>query len=1388
MGLLLVTTARGSRPPRVLYDGTTNHLFASTDGAASQTDTAPPLYDGSETCFVNPDTSGSPTFTLESNTPLDGYDALTFAARADDLGAASPPNPMIRLGYHDGEGYHTTLWLDVTPYADGDLFDGGWHEVAIPIADFRAGLAGWQRQARSIVFGRTTGEDAAPLGSGFPEPNGVPYELWFDNMALAPYAGPVPANGHVVVDCDLVGLVFPDEVDHEVMATNPVLVEVDSGAGFSPVPVIARGVWAFPSMHYHGYTRTEYTFYLQLASNLVEGATYRFTHYQGAHEFVFYATNEICPGLKVNQEGYAPQAGRRYAYLGYWAGGGFWLGDGITTGTVDYTDHGVVEVRRTGDDALVDTLTPVLRGDAYNEFSGERVMEIDLSGLAAEDEYYLRLPGVGRSYAFGVSTAKVFECFYTFARGFYHQRWNCELTTNCTSWPQPAGHTNVFLADGEPPGFFAADTPTTNGARVIRGGHHDAGDFDLRPGHAQIASALMSLCEYWPDRFADGQLDIPESGNGLPDLLDEALWQLQAWRDLQESDGGVRAGVESYGHPPSHIFAHEDTLPYWTFRRDRNVSAYVAGLFAQAARLLTNHDAAAAADYLDRAEWAYRYAVSNAADSGWLMTAECHLLKTTGGTNYQGELEKRLAHIRNPDSNDPYYVNFSGDWAYSGLIGFSYQSGDGFEDAPLLAYVRAPPEVTDPALVSNVTAMILQHGQQAVNYALISGGTSPTSSSFEAYRSCARSDLVEAYGQNTTPGRVLNVIWAYALTNNADFLDAISLTADYLLGCNPLGRAWATGLGQHNTRQALDAESLAWVDRFGWDQVPGIPTYGPFPAPWQVDYQIEVFDSHLPDIFSIPEQRRFCDAYPMPQCTEFTVWESGLPATATLALLLPPGGMTPTPELRAYHVERSPPAEEISEPELALPSFGAILRWYSWFESNPAFYPALAGLWPFDEGSGTNAFDASTNNRVLGFRSAAIWDSGAALHLAGESNQWGEALLPGLDLAGGLTLGLWFRADNKDDGDVICELRPVSDGSAPVFQISQQPWGARSAGRIWMSAGGLSPPFFEIETNTWYHLFIVYDPDGGPNGEPAAGAGGEIRFYVNQVHEPSALAFGLENQALLGPALPVASVFGSADYRLRVGRGYWAQSVFSGWLDELVLYNGALDRYDFAAGRVTYEGYQQGPVRVVAAAASNAWTGEATAQLDAPTNYHLAGLAFGTSYWVKAWLDANTNDAPDEMEPAAWYPFNPFAATNTGPAFNAAHAATNLDLVLLDPDADGDGLPDWWEWATHASPTSAVTGADDDQDGMTTWAEYKAGTDPDDSESRLDLRIEILGHEARMEWPSAAGRRYSLLQSTNGAAGFTVLSSALAATPPENAAAVAATGDTERAWYRVRVE
>ena len=50
-----------------------------------------------------------------------------------------------------------------------------------------------------------------------------------------------------------------------------------------------------------------------------------------------------------------------------------------------------------------------------------------------------------------------------------------------------------------------------------------------------------------PARFTDGQLNLPESGNGIPDLLDEAAVQVDFFRKTQTPDGGHKIGTFTHG-------------------------------------------------------------------------------------------------------------------------------------------------------------------------------------------------------------------------------------------------------------------------------------------------------------------------------------------------------------------------------------------------------------------------------------------------------------------------------------------------------------------------------------------------------------------------------------------------------------------------------------------------------------------------------------------------------------------------------------------------------------------------------------------------------------------------------------------------------------------------
>jgi hypothetical protein len=126
-------------------------------------------------------------------------------------------------------------------------------------------------------------------------------------------------------------------------------------------------------------------------------------------------------------------------------------------------------------------------------------------------------------------------------------------------------------------------------------------------------------------------------------------------------------------------------------------------------------------------------------------------------------------------------------------------------------------------------------------------------------------------------------------------------------------------------------------------------------------------------------------------------------------------------------------------------------------------------------------------------------------------------------------------------------------------------------------------------------------------------------------------------------------------------------------------------------------------------------------------------------------------------------------------------------LVSAEDDQNANGLPDWWEEFYFGSPTAADPAADDDSDGMTNAAEFVAGTDPLDPNSRLAVTPLGVGPGGfSMSFPTVVGKVYAVEYSDTLAA-WSVLASGIAGT----GGAVefndpSAAGNSQR-FYRLRV-
>lgn len=242
----------------------------------------------------------------------------------------------------------------------------------------------------------------------------------------------------------------------------------------------------------------------------------------------------------------------------------------------DYTPGATFEVRRVGDNTVVFTgdITPWKNGEVQ-KLSGDKVWWGDLSALKEPGEYYIFDPSTGeRSYAFMIGPKIYDDAMRASLRTFYLQRCGVELLEKYSGdkrWTHPPCHV------GPDQDTAARRYPATEGGATVdvSGGWHDAGDYTkYTPFVIEPLWKLLTAYRWNPSVFGDNN-GIPESGNAVPDLLDEVKWELDYLLKVQEPDGGVVNRVGTEKHPTSGS-PETDTQP----RRRTLATSWATSTFA----------------------------------------------------------------------------------------------------------------------------------------------------------------------------------------------------------------------------------------------------------------------------------------------------------------------------------------------------------------------------------------------------------------------------------------------------------------------------------------------------------------------------------------------------------------------------------------------------------------------------------------------------------------------------------------------------------------------------------------------------------------------------------------------------------------------------------------
>jgi endoglucanase len=600
----------------------------------------------------------------------------------------------------------------------------------------------------------------------------------------------------------------------------------------------------------------EHWIYLTLPTPLVSGKTYKFNTGTLAKNgsswtLAFNEQSTRSESLHVNLLGYVPTAPAKYGYVYHWAGdkGGidfqdyvgkrFWLVD-TATGTAAFT--GKVAFRKSAT-----TIETGQWNDTPNaNFEGADVYECDFSRFKTTGKYVLAVQGLGASFPFQIDADIYRPAFVTTTRGLYHNRSGIALVQPYTEFVRAAPHNPVQTSgfrdklkytssrvidwknsDNDPadkPKIEAGIKGTINSA----GWYQDAGDWDSYPTHLRVASELLTAYELAPRNFGDGDLNIPESGNRLPDILDEAAWLPRFCQRLRAElltkkfgTGGIGLRIcgDHFGGDGEGVPSYKDVNRTWIASGEDPMSTFrYAATAAQLAYCLkvARRSDPKRVDWTKEAKEAYAWAVANTkpGDESKVIAFRAYaasaLFRLTEDKAYETRFKTDIANQNAGDLT-------SEDWQYGTYI---YALGG------------APTLVRDAATLTKVRNAIFDQA----NFFTDTGAN-------RSLRWGGNFYFPMLIGLLSTP-MIMPIAVASKISTDAiqsaKYRSSLYTTADYFLGTNSLNMTWTTGLGARRPERVFHLD--AWYNGKSGPH-PGIVPYGPWrkdndqgQGPWDHDW------------------------------------------------------------------------------------------------------------------------------------------------------------------------------------------------------------------------------------------------------------------------------------------------------------------------------------------------------------------------------------------------------------------------------------------------------------------------------------------------------------------------------------------------------------------------
>ena len=480
----------------------------------------------------------------------------------------------------------------------------------------------------------------------------------------------------------------------------------------------------------------------------------------------------VAPPIRLNTVGYLPLAPKQASVAS-------------PTGTS-------FNIVQDGTRAVV--FTASLSGPRRNEDTGEELWTADFSTVTNAGTYRLKIAGVGESAPFTIAADVFREPFRLATRAMY--LWRCGTAVSGShgghTFVQGVCHTNDAWLD-----------PVTGKHERIdlNGGWHDAGDYNKYVVNAGVTVGVMLRA--WEDfgpQIRAVPLGLPEAGGVLPEYLAEVKWELDWLLKMQAPDGSVyhKVSTRKFG---GFVMPEKEAAERFVVPWSSTATASFVAMMAQAARLYRPFDAAYADRCLVAARKSWDFLLKHpenvAADQSGFDTgpyaahdrdartwAAAELWEATGEAAFLSEFESRSREAK-------LRVDGIWDWGNPRNLG-------------TLVYLGSKRTGRSAEVMEGLRTNLLNTAYWLLSERDRHGYARPAGKFY-------------SWGVNGTVARqVVLLEAAHRLTGDRRFREAGLDAVNHLLGRNPYGRSYVTGLGYrpplkpHDRRAGADGIDAPW--------------------------------------------------------------------------------------------------------------------------------------------------------------------------------------------------------------------------------------------------------------------------------------------------------------------------------------------------------------------------------------------------------------------------------------------------------------------------------------------------------------------------------------------------------------------------------------------------